>query len=279
MTSSSQDVRLSGGGVLRVHDTGSEGDFTVLWHHGSPQTGAILEPLLAAAEERGIRLVSYGRPSYGGSSPRPGRNIASAASDVEQIADALGLSRFAVMGASGGAPHALACAALLPDRVTGVACFASPAPFDADGLDWFAGMASEGASVRAAVAGRKDRERYEETGEFDPESFNARDYAVLKGSWVALGKDVGLASADGADGLIEDDLALVAPWGFEVSAITVPVLLVQGGDDRVIPAAHANWLLTHLHDPELWLRPRDGHLAILDACPLAMDWLGAAGRR
>lgn len=271
-----QDVRLQDGRVLRVHDSG-DGDVaekrTLLWHHGSPQTGAPLEPLLLAAAGRGIWLLSYGRPSYGGSSPHVGRDVAAAAADVAQIADALGIARFAVMGASGGGPHALACAALLPERVTGVACLASLAPFAADGIDWFGGMASDGASLRAAVRGRQAREAYEATAEFDPESFTAGDYAALAGGWSALGDDVDIASAAGADGVIDDDLAFVAPWGFAVTDIQAPVLIAQGGQDRVVPPAHADWLLHRLRDAELWLRPHDGHIAILDVCPLAMDWL------
>jgi pimeloyl-ACP methyl ester carboxylesterase len=74
----SQDVLLNDGRTLRVHDSANgdeRGAFTLLWHHGSPQTGALLEPLLVAAAERGIRLLSYGRPSYGGSSPLLGRDV------------------------------------------------------------------------------------------------------------------------------------------------------------------------------------------------------------
>ncbi|MEO8907724.1 MAG: alpha/beta hydrolase [Microbacteriaceae bacterium] len=283
-----QDVRLQDGRTLRVHDSGAAGTGsdsvhgvraaaapTVLWFHGSPQTGALLEPLLAAAAERGIRLLSYGRPSYGGSSAQPGRTAGSAASDVDQLADVLGIDRFAVMGASGGGPHALACAALLPDRVAGAVCLASLAPFGAEGLDWFSGMAADGASLRAAVRGRAARERYERTAEFDPSSFVERDYAALKGGWSSLGADVGVASAAGADGLIDDDLAFVTPWGFDVADITTPVLLVHGGHDRVVPPAHSEWLVRRCTDAELWVRPRDGHISVLDACPVAMDWLRA----
>lgn len=141
-----RDIQLTDGRLVRVYDTGGQDAsdaLTVLWHHGSPQTGAPLEPLLSAAAARRIRLLSYGRPSYGGSSPNPGRNVASAAADVSQIVEALGVARLAVMGASGGGPHALACAALLPDRVVGVVCLAGLAPFT-DSFDWYAGMVSDG---------------------------------------------------------------------------------------------------------------------------------------
>ncbi|MCU1446296.1 MAG: alpha/beta hydrolase [Cryobacterium sp.] len=285
------DVRLSDGHVLRVHDTedghpdDEYGDrpavadtvLTVLWQHGSPQTGALLEPLLAAAAQRRIRLVSYGRPSYGGSTPRPGRTVASAAADVAAIMAARGVDRFAVMGASGGGPHALACAALLPGRVSAVACLAALAPFDAGGLDFFAGM-SDGAALQAALAGRPAREHYETTAEFDPESFVERDYAALEGDWAALGADVGAAAAYGPDGLIDDDMAFVTPWGFDVADITVPVLIVQGGRDRVVPPGHGAWLARTCADAELWERPDDGHISVLNECPAALDWLRSHSR-
>jgi pimeloyl-ACP methyl ester carboxylesterase len=271
-----QDVQLPDGRTVRAHDSGDRGRdvrLTIIWHHGSPQTGAPLAPLLAASAARGIRLVSYGRPSYGGSTPRPGRNVASAAEDVAAVADEFGLDRFAVMGASGGGPHALACAALLPDRVGGVVSLAGLAPFDAADLDWFAGMASDGASLRAAMGGRAARELYEATAEFDPASFVERDYDALAGAWSSLGDDVGLASADGSDGLIDDDVAFVTPWGFDAADVRAPLLLVHGGRDRVVPPSHSDWLAAHCPRTELWRRPEDGHVSVLDACPGAMDWL------
>lgn len=274
-----RDVLLDDGRTLRVHDTAdgtATNSFTVVWHHGSPQTGALLAPLAEAAAERGIRLISYGRPSYGGSTPRPGRDVGSAASDVAQLADALGVGRFATMGASGGGPHALACAARLPERVVAVATLATLAPREADGLDWYAGMAGDGASLRAAERGRDARALFEETNEFDPTSFTDRDYAALDGAWSSLGNDVGEASAAGPDGIIDDDIAYVTPWGFDAADIAAPVLLVHGGQDRVVPPGHSEWLLRHCPDAELWLRPGESHISILDAAPLAMDWLRAA---
>ena len=271
-----QDLRLADGRMLRVHDTGARAAphaVTLVWHHGSPQTGALLEPLVSAAAARGVRLVAYGRPSYGGSSPHPGRDVASAAGDVQQVVDALGVARFAVMGASGGGPHALACAALLPDRVAGAVCLAGLAPFT-NAFDWYAGMASDG-GLRAAVEGRAARERYAASEVFDPNVFTAADWAALKGAWSSLGVDAERAGTAGSDGLIDDDVAFVTQWGFDVGQIVAPVLLVQGGQDRVVPPSHAEWLLRTCPSAELWLRPRDGHISVLDAVPVAMDWLRA----
>jgi pimeloyl-ACP methyl ester carboxylesterase len=268
------NLTLSDGRMLVVYDSAPDVDtgFTVIWHHGSPQTGAALDPHLRAARERGIRWVSYGRPEYGGSSPKPNRTIGAAAADVKELADALALDRFAVMGASGGGPHALACAALLPARVWAAATFASLAPYTTE-FDWFAGMAGGGPSLRASQRGRAAREEFEVGAEFDDESFNALDYSGLRGRWASLNADVQRAMSAGTAGLISDDLALVQPWNADLSAVTCPVLLVHGRDDRVVPASHSRRLLELLPNAELWLRPRDGHISILDASVRAIDWL------
>jgi pimeloyl-ACP methyl ester carboxylesterase len=279
MAATTLNLRLHDGRTLVVHDAGSSGasdELALIWHHGSPQTGALLDPLLTAAAERGIRLLSYGRPSYGGSSPNRGRNVASAASDVEQIVNALDVERFATMGASGGGPHALACAALLPDRVIGAVTLAGIAPYT-DAFDWYAGMVSPG-GLRAAAEGREARERYALTDEFVENSFTETDYAALAGTWASLGRDAGRAEADGPEGLIDDDLAAVTPWGFAPAGIGVPVLVVQGGEDRVIPSSHGEWLMRTIPTAEYWFRPRDGHISVLDASPVAMDWLRHVAR-
>jgi len=230
-----RDVAVSGGRTVRAYDTGGgdPGELTVVWHHGSPHTGALLPQLLSAASEHGIRLVTYARPSYGGSTPRSGRDVASAADDVAEVAAALGVGRLAVMGASGGGPHALACAALLADRVTAAVCLAGLAPFSQD-EDWFAGMRSDGA-LRAAAAGREARARFAETAEFDPETFIGADWAALSGQWSSMADDVGRAAEAGGDELIDDDVAFVTPWGFNLTDIGAPVLVVHGGGDRMVP--------------------------------------------
>ena len=172
-----------------------------------------------------------------------------------------------MMGASGGGPHALACAALLPERVSGVVTLASVAPYF-DGF--FDGMHAP-AALRAAREGRTNRAAHAE--EFDPETFTAADWAALEAEWKPLGEDAVKATQAGLDGLIDDDVAFASPWGFDLASIQAPVLLIQGGEDRMIPPAHAHRCSTRSRRAELWLRPRDGHVSVLRACPVAMDWL------
>ncbi|MFE2758021.1 alpha/beta fold hydrolase [Actinosynnema sp. NPDC059335] len=270
------DVRV-GGRTLRAYDTGA-GEFPVFWHHGTPNVGAPPAPLFDTAARLGIRWLSYDRPGYGGSTPDPGRDVASAAACVTAVADALGVERFGVFGHSGGGPHALACAALLPHRVLGVVSGAGLAPFDAPDLDWFGGMAASGvASLRAAAAGRAAKERFEASGvEYDPE-FTPADLDALAGDWAWFGDVVGPAVAAGPGGLIDDDLAYVNPWGFDPADVTAPVLLLHGGRDRVVPASHAGWLARRSPSAELRLSEEDGHISVLRAAPSALDWLRAKG--
>ena len=220
------DLELGDGRTLHVYDGGGDdrGDaLAVFWHHGTPNLGAPPGPLLPAADRLGVRWVSYDRPGYLGSTLAPGRDLASAAGLVASVADTLGIDRFAVMGHSGGGSHALACAALLSERVLAVVDIAGLAPFAAEGLDWFAGMAQSGVeSLRAAAAGRAAKESHDDSGaEYDPE-FTPADEAALSGSWSWLMGVVGPAMAQGPSGLIDDDLAYVAAWGADPERLTAP---------------------------------------------------------
>ncbi len=130
------------GRTLCVEESGVPDGRAVFVLHGTPGARIQWRGLVEDAESRGIRLVSYDRPGYGGSDSAPGRTVVDAAHDVAAIADALGLERFAVEGGSGGGPHALACTQL-PDRVVAVASLAGVAPWGAEGLDWLDGMGQD----------------------------------------------------------------------------------------------------------------------------------------
>jgi pimeloyl-ACP methyl ester carboxylesterase len=203
--------------------------------------------------------------------------------------DALGIGRFAVWGISGGGPHALACAALLGDRVTAAASLAGAAPYDADGLDWLGGMGEDNLEEFAAVlAGREALEPLLETHRAALATATGKD---LREQWATLLSPVdaevltaeladylveslhtGLAS--GVEGWVEDDLAFVQPWGFALDAIAVPVLVWQGDEDRFVPPSHGRWLAEHVPGADARLTAEDGHLTLLaNRVPEVHAWL------
>jgi len=283
-----QDVRVPDGRTLHVYEAGDPQGELVLVHHGTPCSGVLARWWSDDAATRGVRLVGYDRPGYGGSDRHSGRSIADVASDSGAIADAYGVERFRTWGVSGGGPHALACAALLPDRVRAAATLASVAPFDADGLDWSAGMGQDNLDeFGAAVAGQEALRPYLAEAsaalvaagpdgmadtfrsilpDVDVAALTG-DFAAFTYTWLAGGQ------RNGYEGWLDDDLAFVRPWGFDVGSISVPVLLVQGRHDLMVPFAHGEWLAAHVAGAVAWLSDDDGHLTLLSDLSGVHSWL------
>jgi len=268
------DISLADGRTLHVYDTGpADADVTVYWHAGTPQVGL---PPLAAVDRTDIRWIAHDRPGYGGSTVRPGRTIADVATDAAAVLDELGVARCAVLGSSGGGPNALACAALLPERVIGVACLASLAPFDAEGLDWFAGFAPSGLrELRAATQGADAlRAHLAAAGDGPPDWLNDKDVDMFSGRlgpWLIRSSTEGMAK--GVDGFVDDDVAAVSPWGCDPTGIDVPMLLLHGDNDRGVPFAHGQWLADHCPTAELRRFPGDSHISVLAHIDQAVDRL------
>lgn len=271
-------IAASDGRLLRVHDAASLAADTALpvfWHHGTPGLGEPPQPLLALAGDLGLRLLGHDRPGYGGSDRKPGRTAGDAAADVADIADALGIERYAVMGYSGGGPHALACAAA-DARVAGAIVLSGIAPRDADGLNYYDGMIASGCTVlRAAEHGEAER-RAAEALEYDPE-FTATDLDALAGDWGWLGRLADRFTPADIDGAVDDDLAYVRPWNVELDAVSCPVLMVHGTADGIVPLAHGRWLARRV-GAELWEVDGAGHVAAITRLPDALRWLARRAR-
>lgn len=265
------------GRTLQVLDEGGDG-LPCLFHNGTPG-GAFLNPVLRdAARQVGVRLVTYARPGYGESTALPGRTVAQAAQDSATVLDHLGVDELVLLGGSGGGPHALACAALLPHDCLAVAAVASIAPGTAEGLDLFAGM-GEGNVVEltAALAGREALEAYL-AEEGDPPGDDVTGAQVVAGlAGLLCDADLealtpqradamlaGLREAlrTGTDGWRDDDLALMGDWGFDLGAVTVPTALWQGTEDRMVPVAHGRWLAERLPQAVLHVHEGDGHASV-----------------
>lgn len=271
-------VPAPGGRVLAVEEAGDPDGLAVLVHNGSPNSRHLYGPHVADATARGLRLIGYDRPGYGGSSPQPGRTVADCAADVRAICDGLGITRLATWGISGGGPHLLATAALLPDLVVAAASLASPAPFDAGGLDWFADMGQENVDDFKLAASddfgrikaRCEEQRTETMGATAetlaatmPSLLTPTDAAVFTGElaeYLVWSEQDGFAP--GAEGLLADSLAFTRGWTFEVADISVPMLLLHGREDKFVPFGHGQWLAGRIPGVEARLLDHDGHLTL-----------------
>ena len=282
-------VSTKDGRKLFINEAGQPDGIPILVHHGTPGS-KLPNPLdVGDARSRGIRLITYDRPGYGGSSPHPGRTVADAAEDVAAIARHLALDRLSVWGISGGGPHALACAALLPHLVVAAAALASPAPCPAAGLDWLGGMGEDNIEeFGAAFEGKDVLMEYIEAQapgmlNADPETLVQAlrsllcqpDVEALTENFAGfLLKSIREGIEASRAGWIDDDIAFTTPWGFELSQIKIPVLLMHGAQDQMVPISHGKWLAGRIATVDARFLADDGHLTLsANRIPEAHAWL------
>ena len=281
-------VRSADGRRLAVKVSGHPAGRPVFLLHGTPGSRLGPFPRGRVLYELGVRLITFDRPGYGLSDRLAFRRVADVAADVAAIADTLALARFAVLGQSGGGPHALACAALLGGRVTRAAVLVGLAPWTAEGLDWFAGMADSNVSeYTAATAGRESLVASLGPAVKEIKADPARLVAAISeempeadqravadaGIRAMLVRNYAEAIRISADGWIDDILSFCSPWGFDLADIGVPVLLWHGEDDVFSPPAHARWMAKQIPTAELWVRPDTAHFGALEVVPDVLSWL------
>jgi pimeloyl-ACP methyl ester carboxylesterase len=265
--------------------------------HGTPGSRLSRHPDEELYRRSGVRAITYDRAGYGRSTRLPGRSIAHAAADVATIADTLGIDRFAVMGASGGAPHALACGALLPGRVSRCASIVGPAPYGPGGLErdeWLRGMVEGNIrefewSLAGEATLRPELER--ETRELLANLGKAQDSPLGEGYEVSDSDMAMLARAGvremldesfregcerSIDGFVDDDLSISRPWGFDVTSISIPVAVWYGEHDTLVPTPHGEWLARTIPHPEVVILD-GGHFAIYDRLGELLAWLTQSG--
>lgn len=277
------------GGTLMVQDADPPDGLPVLVYFGSPGSRQLSPVALRQAVPARLRLIGADPPGYGGSTPRPGRLVADGAADARAIAEALGITRMAVWGVSGGGPTALACAALLPDLVFAVCVFASLGPYGEPGLDFLDGMSDgDRDEVRVFFEDRpKARENFrtdaaEQFGQMsEPASWlqlwgdraetdaaHSREVA----EYLALCWRDGMRAGD--QGWWDDWAAFLQPWGFDLGALRVPVQLWHGKRDTSVPAAHGRWLADRIPGVDAHFPADDDHWTIeANHRRAAYEWL------
>ncbi len=270
-------ISLPDGRELDVLTAGPANALPLVIHEGTPAGLVAYPPTVEAARERGLRVVMIARPGYERSTPRPGRRVADVAPDVAAVLDALGADTFVSIGSSGGGPHSLACAALLPGRCMAAASIAGVAPYRAEGLDFLVGMGPENVEeFGAALAGTDELTRYLEAeaaafGKVTAEEVAAAfgglvsdaDKAALTGDFAAsIAASLRAALGGGIAGWRDDDIAFTVDWGFALDTMPAPVAIWQGDQDRMVPFAHGQWLAAHVTGARVHLMPGEGHLTL-----------------
>jgi pimeloyl-ACP methyl ester carboxylesterase len=286
-------IELADGRMLEFVVEGPPGGLPLVMHHGTPGAGVRYAPLAEATTGRGLRLVLPTRAGYAGSTAKPGRRVADVAADVTAILDAIGADRFVTAGWSGGGPHALACAALLPGRCLAAATVAGVAPYRAEGLDWLAGMGEENlVEFGAAVQGAGPLDRFLEQVAPEFARVQAADVVAAFGDLLSevdrkalvggfaeyLAEFSRRALSTGIDGWRDDDLAFMADWGFEIAEITTPLSIWQGQQDRMVPYAHGAWLAERAVGAKSHLLPDAGHVSLVVRVGDVLDELVSLAR-
>lgn len=287
MDNTPRTVMLPDGRRLEYLVEGDPDGFPLVLHHGTPGSAVPFPRAAEAAGERGLALVLYSRAGYADSSPDPGRDVANVAADIAALLDSLGRDEFVSLGWSGGGPHSLACAALLPQRCRAAATGAGVAPYETGGeLDFLAGMGTENVEeFSAALAGRETLEPLlkreadkltgvtaEQLGKALGDLVSPVDQAYATGEFAErLLASFTRGCAGGIEGWAEDDLAFVHDWGFDLGAISVPVSIWQGAEDHMVPFAHGQWLARHVPAARVHLYDDEGHLSLWSKLDVIFD--------
>lgn len=281
-------VEAPDGRELPVVTSGDPAGKPVFLLHGTPGSSSGPWPRGIALYRLGLHLISYDRPGYPGSGRKKDRVVADAAYDVETIADFFGFDRFSVVGRSGGGPHALACAAILPKKVVCAAALGSLAPCDAEGFDWKAGMADS--NIRAYRDAEVGVPILIATLDEQAELARGNSEGLLKLLWselpgddrevigdIALRRKIAKNHADALhgtiDGWVDDVIALSRPWGFDPGDIQAPVKLWGASKDVFSPASHTKWLAKQIRSAELEISDRAAHFGAVEILPEILGWV------
>jgi pimeloyl-ACP methyl ester carboxylesterase len=267
--------KLKDGRELEILDNGINSDSAIVFHHGTPDHATTWSTWLEDAASEGIRAIAYSRAGYGTSDRHPGRSVVSINGDIAQILDSKNISKFVSIGQSGGGPHSLANTC--EPRNFGAISLAGVGAYGVDDLDFLEGMGPENHDeFGAALKGESSIEEWMDlnadtfkkvTGSEIIDAFggllgDADKEALSAGSAEQMAASTRSALAVSFDGWVDDDLAFVKPWGFELSAITKPVFLWQGDDDFMVPHAHSYWLKKHIPTAKLIFKSGEGHISL-----------------
>jgi pimeloyl-ACP methyl ester carboxylesterase len=273
-----ESIPAADGRNLDVLLGGAESGGGLVLHHGTPSDAALFSGWDEVASARSLRLIAISRPGYAGSSRLPKRRIVDVADDVAAVSRRLKLPWFVTAGWSGGGPHALACAARLGDRCRAVATLAGVGAYETADLDFLDGMGPENIDEFGAALSSEDELReWLEHNAKGLRDVNGRGLAAAFGGLIPqvdrdaltggfadrLAASIRRGLAAGFNGWIDDDLAIIGDWGFDLASIAIPTTIWQGDRDLMVPSAHGEWLAKHIPSATPRFAPGHGHISLL----------------
>jgi pimeloyl-ACP methyl ester carboxylesterase len=266
------------GRQLSYLDFGNPDAPCCFFFHGAPMSRLQLAPLEDLISAQGLRVIAPERPGYGRSSPQLGRSMADWAGDVAALADTLDIRRFLVAGHSSGGPYAVACAALLPERVSaalvmaGVTNMAWPDAWEGylETETTLMRMLSEDAVIDWCT------EHFGSDGSgflAEPFDLPEPDCSVLTDQ--CFERAMIEAFRQGIIGYAQDLFVQGRPWPFDPARIAIPVSVVHGDRDSLLPKAHSLHTASLIPGATIKVLPGHGHLSILSDFPglaAALAW-------
>jgi pimeloyl-ACP methyl ester carboxylesterase len=277
--SSLRTIRTPDGRQLAYAEWGDPDGVPAISIHGTPGCRLGRHPNQELVRNAGLRLITFDRAGYGRSDRNPGRRVVDVVPDVRALADALGFETFALCGGSGGGPHTLAVAALMPERISRAACIVGIAPYDALGWDeWTRGMDPLNVKEFGWAVEGEERLVKELTREADDMCRRVeKDPSTVLGDYVLPEADRKILArhdiaqiiresteeqfANGVWGWVDDDLAFTRPWGFDPSTVTLPIAIWWGAEDVLVPPQHGEWLAQTLPHAVVRVMTGAGHQA------------------
>jgi len=268
-------LKLKDDRPLAYAEYGRPDGLPLFFFHGIPGS-RIFRPPDEVTSRAGVRLICIDRPGYGESTFRFSRTILDWPNDVVQLADHLGIHKFAVAGHSGGGPYTAACACALPERVTSAALICPAGPIDSPGaLEHMDGLNRIGFRVGRVMPWLLWRFfvwTFFREGHQHPEKIMERDAATRPFADAELWRDgsirkvcyasVAEAFRNGTKGHAWEARLLSRPWNIPLEQIRIPAHLWYGNVDRTTPTQMAHHLAGRIPNCKTHLCEDEAHLLI-----------------
>lgn len=271
--------RLPSGRILAYHELGSPEGIPLVFYHGFPGSSVQASLIEDESVYQPFRLIAVDRPGFGESDPDPDRSIQSFAEDIVHLMEGLGLSKFHVLGVSGGAPYALGCAFFYPEKVLSVTAVSGLGPLSE--IEFLSLMPtftrnslklirkSKYLSQLAMSLLHKAFTRASEAEGLTPPKFFLKGLATADQKLILderlrkkFRSSMKHSFRNGAQGAARDLQLMTQNWEVDFSQLSMPVRFWHGSQDTIVPHEHSLRLAKKIKSSEVKIFENEGHYSV-----------------